>query len=182
VVSLASVYRAAVDCALGRVASQEKSRRPAVFPGDRQKLVVVSDSRTPPRSTLRLPMARREFLRAGSLSLVGLGLPQLLQATVRPRRSPRRRWTMDHLNDSSQIATLRFGDTPITVAYLTTRSSPNCPRRGRGPVPLTKPPGSQRRCAASCLATTPGSSATGPSVFGAKRKPRSPRLRRIDLT
>src|SRR6266849_9824241 len=26
------------------------------------------------------PMARREFLRAGSLSLVGLGLPQLLQA------------------------------------------------------------------------------------------------------
>src|SRR5437879_1318715 len=32
------------------------------------------------------PMARREFLRAGSLSLVGLGLPQLLQArAARPR-------------------------------------------------------------------------------------------------
>ncbi|HEV3449069.1 MAG TPA: hypothetical protein VG099_30820, partial [Gemmataceae bacterium] len=34
------------------------------------------------------PMRRREFLRAGSLSLVGLGLPQLLEARAGLNNSP----------------------------------------------------------------------------------------------
>jgi len=38
------------------------------------------------------PMGRREFLRAGSLSLFGLGLPQLLPAlAATPPRNGRRR-------------------------------------------------------------------------------------------